>query len=755
MTTRPLSGKQTGWGRKMKGNDDKTPETGDKRSIRVKTTKMMLKVSMLAVVLCAASAFGGMVKMKGDVEKESRRLGELSAADSEAALTEQAENNLRAQVEERAALTSEKLKKIGEQVEVTAGYLTAIYSSPGSYTPYPVEKPSLSNKGIWALQYSLVEGVAYSQVQEEINMAGAVYPLVSALCDGNETISSIYYSAESGFMVSYDKNSDNMFEGKAEGEPAELFLDHYDPRGREWYQEAINTGEVVFTETYLDAFGRLLISCAAPVYQENGHRPGEPAGVLAMDILIEDINNEIVSARIGDDGYVFLMNREGKIVTSPNLEMKNDRFETENLFEDPELSELAGHMAAGENGILLIGQENREALAAYAPVELAGWSMAMVLPRDEVIAPAVESHQNILMHTASTIGKIHGTIRAMSMIFLAVIAAILLLVFLVSDFFARKITDPIRQMIRDVWIIGQGKLDYRVEVHTNDELETLSDTFNQMTSSLNRYMNNLAEVRADRERIATELSVATTIQASMLPCIFPAFPERKEFDIFADMHPAKEVGGDFYDFFMTDEDHLWVVMADVSGKGVPAALFMVITKTMLKNYAAYHPSPAEVLTVVNDRLCESNEAGMFVTAFVGVLQISTGKFTFSNAGHNYPLLRRRGEAFDWLKSETSFVLAGMESMEYQDFTEKLGVGDCLFLYTDGVTEALNEEDALYGDDRLKDTLNVPGTAEISLEGLIDYVKDDIKSFAGQAAQADDITMLALMLKERGDEKTEL
>ena len=722
---------------------------GDKRSIRVKTTKMMLGVSMLAVILCAAAALGGMMKMKSDMERESRTLGELSAADSESALTAQAEDNLRAQVEERAALTSEKLKKIEDQVGVTAKYLTTIFSSPANYMLYPVEKPSRSNKGKWALQYSLVEGVEYSRVRDEIDRTGAVYPFVHSLCEDSGTISSIYFSSESGFMVSYDKNSDNMFEGKTEEEPAELFLNHYDPRDREWYQNALNTDSVVFTETYLDTFGRLLISCAAPVYRENAEGKSELAGVLAMDILIEDINNEIVSARVGENGYVFLMNREGKIVTSPELETEdgNDEFETRNLFKDPELSQLAGRMAAGERGILLIGQDGRESLAAYAPVELAGWSMAMVLPREEVIAPAAKSHQNILTRTASTIAKIHSTIGAMLIIFLAVIFVILFLVLLASDFFAGKITDPIRQMIQDVKIIGQGKLDHRVEVHTNDELETLGDTFNLMTGSLNQYMNNLAEVRADRERIATELSVATTIQASMLPCIFPAFPERKEFDIFADMHPAKEVGGDFYDFFMTDEDHLWAVMADVSGKGVPAALFMVITKTMLKNYAVYHDSPGEVLTVVNDRLCESNEAGMFVTAFVGVLQISTGKFTFSNAGHNYPLLRRQGKAFDWLKSEANFVLAGMEGMKYQDFIKYLHGGDCLFLYTDGVTEALNEKNELYGDDRLMNTLNGKETEEISLEGLVNYVKKDILEFAGQAAQADDITMLAMLLKE--------
>ena len=296
-------------------------------------------------------------------------------------------------------------------------------------------------------------------------------------------------------------------------------------------------------------------------------------------------------------------------------------------------------------------------------------------------------------------------------------------------------------------MIGQGNLDHTVEMHTGDELETLGNAFNQMTKSLGEYMENLAEVTADRERIATELNVASTIQSSMLPCIFPAFPDQKDFDIYADMHPAKAVGGDFYDFFKTDENHLWVVIADVSGKGVPAALFMVIAKTMLKNYAGFGASPAEVLAIVNDRLCENNEADMFVTVFIGVFEISSGIFTFSNAGHNYPLLYRKGGAFDWLKSSPDFVIAGMEGMKFRDNRVAINPGDRLFLYTDGVTEALNRKEELYGDDRLIETLNRPETREMSIDELVTYMKADLASYADGAEQADDITMLVLEIRE--------
>ena len=243
-----------------------------------------------------------------------------------------------------------------------------------------------------------------------------------------------------------------------------------------------------------------------------------------------------------------------------------------------------------------------------------------------------------------------------------------------------------------------------------------------------------------------ELNVASKIQKDMLPSIFPAFPDRSEFDIYATMIPAKEVGGDFYDFFFIDEDQLAVVMADVSGKGVPAALFMVIAKTLIKNYAQMGHDPEDVFTHVNGQLCENNDAGMFVTAWMGVLQISTGRFTYVNAGHNSPLLRRKGADFEYLKSKPGFVLAGMEGMVFKQVETSLQEGDELYLYTDGVTEATDSSGHLYGDDRLLEVIN--SHREERLDRLLPLIKMDIDSFVKQAPQFDDITMLALKLNER-------
>ncbi len=245
---------------------------------------------------------------------------------------------------------------------------------------------------------------------------------------------------------------------------------------------------------------------------------------------------------------------------------------------------------------------------------------------------------------------------------------------------------------------------------------------------------------ADKQQIESELSVATHIQTSMLPRIFPAFPMRKEFDVYATMNPAKEVGGDFYDFFMVDQDHLAIVVADVSGKGVPAALFMVIAKTLIKDHAQSGASPDVVFMKVNRLLCEANDEGMFVTAWMGILELFSGRLVYVNAGHNPPLLKRAG-GYDYLRTRSGFVLAGVDEIPYRSCSLDLAPGDTLFLYTDGVTEATDSKQQLYGEERLAAVLNA--NRDKTPEKLLAAVKADLDMFVGQAPQFDDITMLSL------------
>lgn len=308
-----------------------------------------------------------------------------------------------------------------------------------------------------------------------------------------------------------------------------------------------------------------------------------------------------------------------------------------------------------------------------------------------------------------------------------------------------KPIDKLTQFTTDITHSGQFEKQ-RIEIHTGDEIEALGSSFNFMLEELVNYIENLTTVTAEKERIGAELDVAKHIQSSMLPCIFPPFPDRSEFDIYATMTPAKEVGGDFYDFFMVDERHLAIVMADVSGKGIPAALFMVIGKTLIKDHTQPGADLGQVFTQVNNILCDSNSEGMFITAFEGVLDLATGELRFVNAGHEMPFVSRAGAAFEPQKIRAGFVLAGMEDMKYKAGVLQLEPGDKLFQYTDGVTEATNTANELYGMKRLEATLSALSHSDP--EEILSGIKRDIDEFVGEAPQFDDITMLCLEYKQK-------
>ncbi len=285
---------------------------------------------------------------------------------------------------------------------------------------------------------------------------------------------------------------------------------------------------------------------------------------------------------------------------------------------------------------------------------------------------------------------------------------------------------------------------FNVDIHTGDELEALADAFGKMDQGLRKYISELEHVTAEKERIGAELNVATKIQEDMLPRIFPAFPERDDIEIYASMDPAKEVGGDFYDLFLIDDDHLALVMADVSGKGVPAALFMVISKTLIKNRLLAGDSPAEALSNVNDQLCEGNEAGMFVTVWLAVIELSTGKGVAANAGHEHPVLRRAGGDYEMIIYRHSPAVATMEGMRFREHEFKMDPGDSLFVYTDGVPEATDAHDELFGSDRTLAALNKDPDADPRT--ILANVAEDVEAFVGDAEQFDDLTMLGFRYK---------
>ena len=275
-----------------------------------------------------------------------------------------------------------------------------------------------------------------------------------------------------------------------------------------------------------------------------------------------------------------------------------------------------------------------------------------------------------------------------------------------------------------------------------DEISSLCDKFAEMITSLDDYMKNLQHVTAEKEKISAELNVATQIQADMLPRVFPGFPEEEKYEIFATMDPAKEVGGDFYDFFMVDQDHLALVIADVSGKGVPAALFMVIAKTLIKNRLQMGETPSEALEHVNEQLCEGNDAELFVTVWIALIDLKTGHALEVNAGHERPAIRRNNGNYEMIRTKHSPAVAVMEGMTFRQTEFDLQPGDSIFVYTDGVTEATNKDEQLFGEERLNEALN--RNAGLKPGALLPEITKEIDEFVGEAPQFDDITMLGMI-----------
>ncbi len=301
----------------------------------------------------------------------------------------------------------------------------------------------------------------------------------------------------------------------------------------------------------------------------------------------------------------------------------------------------------------------------------------------------------------------------------------------------RVIINGIYKVNNSLTKITQGDLNETVEVKTNREMTLLSDGINTMLTSLKTAMSE------KEAQINRELELGRKIQRASLPSSFPAFPGCTEFDLYASMEAAKEVGGYFYDFFLIDDNHICVVIGDVSGKGVPAALFMMRTKVMIRDMIMSGLSVSEAFSQCNKNLCENNETGMFVTAFAAVLEITTGKITCVNAGHNRPLLLKKNSFAEWIFSEGGLMLAAFDGMEYKQSEFYLNSGDTLYIYTDGVTEAFSDRDEIFGDARLQKILSENNASLLPLKELINYINNDIAFFVGTAKQSDDITMLAL------------
>jgi len=509
----------------------------------------------------------------------------------------------------------------------------------------------------------------------------------------------------SDFYAFFDKRTGTLH-------PDDTFdSDEYDYHNKSWYREIYDgitrPNQVVWTKPYVDDSGSfsLMTTAGAGIYSED-----KLIGVSTIDWEIEKVIKELTAIKPTKNSFILLCAPEQDYVISGTRA---------NIVTGASIKSLPWDINADS---FTLDGINYLSFARYMDN---GWLLSVQIPKDEIFDEVEKQNSRFSLLIALAAAAMTG-----------------IAYYLISKF----VNTPIKRLTEDVSRLALGNLDTPVEIDSNDELGLLAQAFNKMTSDLKKSIEENVRERAEKERIAAELGVAADIQASMLPNIFPPFPERTEFDLYASMLPAKEVGGDFYDFYLIDKDNLAVVIADVSGKGVPAALFMMITKTMLKD-----SSPGkclkDIFESVNRKLCEGNEADMFVTAFMGIYNIPSGKFTFVNAGHNPPLIKRHGSGYEFLETEPGYVLAWMKNSKYKEKEISLEPGDVLFLYTDGVTEAMNRRKELFGELRLLAAMNANGDSP--LKELLPAIKREVDNFEDGTEQADDITMLALKINGEG------
>lgn len=420
----------------------------------------------------------------------------------------------------------------------------------------------------------------------------------------------------------------------------------------------------------------------------------------------KDIDNIVIgiskNRHVGKTGFIMIFDKQHNIVSLPTrIDLETLRGEAAGMTEMPEPDKTFQFTVNGEPSFCRLNITE-------------GYYIISVLPEAEAL-----QMRNITLYVNAFMEIL---------VFAALFA---LIYFLIKN----VVVNQIKSVNKSLAEITNGNLDVTVDVRSNEEFASLSDDINETVQTLKRYISEA------KTRIDEELEFAKNIQKSALPNVFPAFPKRKDFDIYATMHAAKEVGGDFYDMYMTGSDTLNFLIADVSGKGIPAAMFMMRAKTELKTLTETELPICDVFTNGNRALCEGNDAGMFVTAWQGSLDLTNGLINFANAGHNPPLVRRKNGSFEYLKIRPGFVLAGMDGIKYKQQQLQLERGDTVYLYTDGVTEATNAEKELYGEQRLLEALNSREFAD--MRELCDFIKADVDAFVDGAAQFDDITMVAL------------
>lgn len=723
-----------------------------KLDIRRKMQLLALSGNVLGFLLFGILALFAVLNLWEAMNLWGKALGNSLTAQAEYFTREEEEKRLIEAAALRADLINYEAYSIQQDVEHLSFMMTEILREPQLHlpkklpnalyedflagTPYVHFAPELEARGVDAA------------LEHEIEIASNIADDLVFLMEEYSDYPAIFIGSESGYTVRLEKPVH-------EGDLARLCQasqrHSYDSRGRLWYTLGRENSEPVFTDVYRSTINTPCFSCAMPYYYANG----EIAGVVGLDVNLDNIHRIVAENAASENEISFIIGSGGEILSSTQkegiLSASDIDIDLRENRDEPALASAVKRMTAGEEDFIELTFGSKKYYLAFTPIPAVSWSFGTLISEEVAALPAMQARERGDAQIKKSELSLTMKIFAFTLGSAVVFVLLLWLLARGANKVARQFSQPIMELADGVREIASGNLDKKLDIKTGDEIELLADSFNDMTDELKTQMKNLAEVTAERERTATELNVAKNIQRDMLPNVFPPFPERTEFDIFAMMNPAKEVGGDFYDFYFVDENYFVVTVADVSDKGVPAALFMVISKTLLKNFANLADGSDDVSSVLactNDQLCQSNNENMFVTVFFGVLEISTGKFTYVNAGHNPPLVRHRKTGqFEYLRSAKKNPMIGvLEGLSFTQMSITLEAGDTIFIYTDGVTEAMNEARELFGEEALQAALNKQ-PLDAAPKEIVEKMLAEVRAHAGRADQSDDITMLTLTVRE--------
>ncbi len=698
---------------------------------------ILLTAVLISLAFIAVTGYQSRMLTTLKTETSARQQESISDI-TDAVMDQVVQENIARITQLQATETDEMFRRLELRVRVVAEYVEKLLSDPESNPPAPYAPPRAEMDGILSVQATYAAGVDPEDpaIKARMGLIANASDLMLSLLKAYET-DNICIGLAEGCMLSVNALSGGWV--REDGSPV-----RFDPRGRYWYKAAEAAGELTFTDVEIDrATGDLCVTCTKPVYGSDG----ELLAVVSADLFLDQMQQTIKDSEAGG-GYLVVINQSGHVILSPEEEgifqvQNSARAADLRQSDNTGLATLVTDALRGNTDVRLVMIDGESCYAVGAPMETVGWTMIAVFREEAASLPTrmlresyveIEEEATTLYREKSAASK-----RTIIIILLILLTAFSTAAVLLS----RRIVRPLNDITRRISELREGDLEFKMDnaYRTGDEIQVLAESFAAISHKTVQYVEQVREVTAEKERIGTELALATRIQADMLPNIYPAFPDRRDFDIYAVMDPAKEVGGDFYDFFLIDDDHLCMVMADVSGKGVPAALFMMASRIILANNAKNGKSPGQILTETNATICANNREEMFVTVWLGILELSTGVLTAANAGHEYPILKTPLGMFELYKDKHGLVIGGIEGFQYEEYVLTMEPGSKLFLYTDGVPEAMDDMDSLFGTERMLAALN--GEPDAPPEGILKNVRRAVDAFVGEAEQFDDLTMLCL------------